>query len=93
MKKTQKDRVLDKLKQDGYVDNFFCLEQKITLRLGAVVHLLKKEGVVFDEARSGFVERTKNWRYYLLKGARQPWMPKYRYEEQTDGSMREIPLF
>lgn len=61
---TQKKEISNKLKQDGYVDNFWCINRFQTTRLGAVINNLKKEGWVFDE-KSGYLEGTKNWRYYL----------------------------
>lgn len=64
-KKTQKQIIIEKLQRDGYVDNIWAIENKITTRLGAVILVLKNEGFVFDEERSGFITNTKNWRYYL----------------------------
>lgn len=55
------------LRERGYVDNYMCIQEKITLRLGAVIHVLKAEGWKFDEVKSGYVPGTKNWRYILKK--------------------------
>lgn len=66
MKKTQKERVIDILNQQGYIDNYFCVNTKLTLRLGAIIHVLKKEGWKFSE-ESGFIEGTKNWVYRVLE--------------------------
>ncbi len=90
-KKTQRKMVEDKLKRDGYVDNFWGIENKITLRLSAIIFTLREEGWVFDDAKCGFVPGTKNWRYWLA-GAKQPYQPKYRYEMQPSGLMREIEI-
>lgn len=68
MRKSNIQKIEDKLKQDGYVDNFWCIDNKITTRLGAVIFVLKERGYEFDEAQSGFVRGTKNWRYYLVGG-------------------------
>lgn len=93
MKKlSQKQKVADQLRAHGYVDNFWAIENKISLRLGAIIFTLKKEGYEFDEVRSGFMPSTKNWRYYLLTAVRQPYMPKFRYEDLPGGGKREIAI-
>lgn len=43
---TQKEKVLEKLKQDGYVDNFWAIENYI-LRLSTLIYQLSKEGKQF----------------------------------------------
>lgn len=68
---TQKQRVEKILREKGCVDNFYCLENKITLRLASVISALTKQGWQFDDAKSGFIYGTKNWRY-VLKGAALP---------------------
>lgn len=90
-KVTQKDIVAGRLKEVGFVDNFWAIENRISLRLGAIIFKLKEEGYIFDEVKSGFVEGSKNWRYYLAVGPRQPYMPKFRYEPTPNG-VREIPI-
>lgn len=91
MKKlSQKDVVANRLREVGYVDNFWAIENKVSLRLGAIIFDLKSEGFIFDDVRSGFVLNTKNWRYYLARGPRQPYMPKYRYEDIPGGGKREV---
>lgn len=93
MKKvSQKSRVAQRLREVGYVDNFWAIETKLSLRLGAIIFELKSEGYVFDEVRSGFMPNTKNWRYYLATGPKQPYMPKYRYEDVPGGGKREVPI-
>lgn len=68
---TQKQKVKEKLLADGEVDNFWAFNNRVSLRLGAIIHVLKKEGWVFDEEKSGFIPDTKNWRY-VLKSAPKP---------------------
>lgn len=80
MKKTIKQRVKEKLLQDGYVDNFWALETHLTSRFAATILTLKDEGFEFDEARSGFLEGTKNFRYYLASAPKAPEKPRYVYE-------------
>ena len=64
MKKlSKKDIVLKILKEKGEIDNFYCIDNRITTRLGSIINLLKKEGYKFDDERSGYMPGTKNWRY------------------------------
>ena len=49
IKTTQAERVVAKLERDGYVDNFWAIENYI-LRLGAIIYRLTKQGMVFDRA-------------------------------------------
>lgn len=65
---TQKKRIEKILRQQGYIDNFYCIENKITLRLASVIATLVKQGWQFDEQKSGFIRGTKNWRY-VVQGA------------------------
>lgn len=62
---TNRKKIENKLRKDGVVDNFWCIENRITTRLGAVIHVLKEAGWQFYDDRSGFAPGTKNWRYYL----------------------------
>lgn len=61
----KKNIIKNKLKKDGFVDNFWCIENKITTRLGAYILELKKDGFIFDDNKSGYIKNTKNWAYYL----------------------------
>lgn len=72
---TKTKLIEQKLKRDGYVDNFWCINNKISTRLGAVIHVLKTRGYEFDEIRSGYMDGTKNWRYYLLGGPKPKLVP------------------
>lgn len=63
---TQKKRVENILRKQGHIDNFYCIENKITLRLASVISRLVEEGWKFDEKESGFIRGTKNWRYVIL---------------------------
>lgn len=87
---SQREIVENRLKETGYVDNYWAIENKVSVRLGAIIHNLQKRGWHFDQERSGYLPQTKNWRYYLRKDLRQPFSPKYRYIKQPNGSMREI---
>lgn len=63
---THKAEVEKRLRETGAVDNFWAFNNRVTLRLGAVIHVLKREGWVFDEEKSGYIPDTKNWRYVLV---------------------------
>lgn len=74
-KKSQKEKVIDRLNEVGFVDNFWAIDNYI-LRLGAVMCQLKKDGYNF---RTGFgrelgkTERLwKNYYYILIKGHQAP---------------------
>lgn len=60
-----------RLRENGCIDNLWCIENRVTTRLGAAIFVLKEEGWEFDDARSGFIPGTKNWRY-VLKSAPKP---------------------
>lgn len=60
MKKSQKQIVLDKLQQEGYITNLWCLQNGIW-RLGAIIFMLRNEGhnIETDDSK-------KNCRYKLI---------------------------
>ena len=62
---TQKQVIISKLKEQGYVDNFWCVNNYI-LRLGAIICDLKKEGWEF-RGKFGDNAHRKNFYYYVLK--------------------------
>lgn len=66
MAKSQKQKVIDRLLDEGFVDNFWSIETRTSLRLGAIIHSLKADGWVF-EGRFGKEEgeHMKNYYYYL----------------------------
>lgn len=66
MKKTQADIVLEILRKDGKIDNFFVMDSRISIRLGAIIHSLKEKGLIelIDE-KCGFIEGTKNYQYVV----------------------------
>lgn len=90
---SQKAKVASILKEKGYIDNVHdCVKTALTLRLSNKIRELEAEGWIFDENKSGYYPpKSKNWRYYLKEGVRQPWMPKYKFEMQGD-VMMQIPL-
>ena len=42
----QRNKVIDRIEEVGYVDNFWAIENYI-LRLGAIIYSLRKEGIGF----------------------------------------------
>jgi hypothetical protein len=68
MKQTNKQKVEDILKQKGWVDNFYCIDNRISLRLSDIIMTLKEEGWEFDDEKSGYLNpnQKKNW-YYVAK--------------------------
>lgn len=67
-KKSQKDRVLDRIAEVGYVDNFWAIENYI-LRLGAIICDLTKEGMEFKRAFGKELNKEKQFHknfYYIL---------------------------
>jgi len=45
--KTQKQRVIERIEEKGYVDNFWAFGNYI-LRLGAIIYELRKDGYILD---------------------------------------------
>lgn len=43
-RKTQKDRVLEILKRDGVINNFWCIDTRLTIRLGGIIGKLREAG-------------------------------------------------
>lgn len=68
MKKTNKDKVVDILLKQGWVDNKFCIFNGISWRLSDIVLTLKEEGWEFDDEKSGYLnpKEKRNW-YYVVK--------------------------
>jgi len=69
-KKTQKQKVEELLLKNGAISNFYCINNRITIRLGAIINLLTKEGYKFETfygKEKGY--KKENWKnyYYFLK--------------------------
>lgn len=63
---TQKEVVRGILENQGYITNFFAMDNRITIRLGAIIYALKKDGYVID---GEFIETKgslKNYKYTLV---------------------------
>ena len=63
-RETQRDRVVAQLEANGEVDNFWAIHNYI-LRLGAIIHDLKKDGWEFD-GDYGLGKNKKNYTYKLI---------------------------
>jgi len=68
MKNTQKFKVKAKLLNDGEIDNFWAMANVKTIRLGSIIHDLRKEGMEID---GDYLPGTKNYRYVLRGGPRK----------------------
>lgn len=66
-KETIKEQVKEILERDGKIDNFYCIDNRITTRLSDTIFRLQKEGWEFDEEKSGYLGDSKNW-CYVVKG-------------------------
>lgn len=66
---TQSQKILNRIKKVGYIDNFWCIKNYI-LRLGARIHDLREEGYNFEgkDGRELKKKRSlhKNF-YYFIK--------------------------
>lgn len=69
---THKAQIIRRLREKGSIDNFYCIENRITTRLGAFIFTLKEEGWAFDDVKSGFIPGTKNWRYVVKTAPKPP---------------------
>lgn len=61
---TQKDKVIMRLREVGYVDNFWAFNTRTTLRLASIVDILRKNGWIL-EGKYGEGRESKNFYYYL----------------------------
>lgn len=60
---TQKQKVINRFNEVGYVDNLWAIDNYM-LRLGAIIHDLKKDGLKFV-GKFGTGKNKKNYYYYL----------------------------
>ena len=58
-KKTQIQKIIEKLEKDNEIDNFWAIDNHVSYRLGARIWDLKKLGWEFRTEKKG-----KNWYYY-----------------------------
>lgn len=70
MKKSQKQIVRERLEKYGIVDNYYFIDNRITTRLGAVIHTLRSEGMEIEgDFGKKLGKGVKNWKnyYYWVK--------------------------
>ena len=67
MKRPQKDIVRDRILLVGYVDNFWSVENKVSLRLSEAIRVLKREGWDFHGEYRETSGSDKNWHYFPTK--------------------------
>ena len=65
MDKTQEEKVIEKLELDGFVSNFWAIDNYM-LRLASIISMLKKKGWEF-RSEYGDDREKKNYYYYLVK--------------------------
>lgn len=65
---SQANHILHILKRDGYISNFRCIEEKITLRLAARINDLKKAGWEITSRK----QPNKDCVYTLVKPYNEP---------------------
>ena len=91
-KKTQKQRIIDQFKLNGYVTNFWALENKI-LRLASSISNLRKEGWYIRTKYKGVIGH-KNCFYYLeRKPIRMIKLPIFNDNGTVTLVNREVELF
>ena len=67
MSQTQCDQIAAILRRDGKIDNFYCLEHRITLRLGARIFELRKRGWKIKSHETP----ERNCIYYLIEAPKE----------------------
>lgn len=60
---SQKQRVIDRILETGSVDNFWSIENRVSLRLGAIIFNLRNEGWEFQTEYIDTHGSNKNFRY------------------------------
>lgn len=76
---SQKIKVKNRILEVGYVDNFWAIKNYI-LRLGAIVHELRKDGLVLDGAFGKELGKERaHWKNYY-----------YTYKKATSVSTSEV---
>lgn len=61
---TAKQQIIDILFRDGAIDNYFCIDNRLTTRLGAYINSLSKQGWEFT---GDYLKGTKNYQYNVVK--------------------------
>lgn len=65
---SQTERIIEILEREGQIDNFYCIHNRVTLRLGARIHELRQAGWEIETEQ----REDKNTVYRVIKSpARQ----------------------
>ncbi len=71
MKTTAKQKIINRINETGKVDNYWCIDNRITTRLGAVIFKLRKEGYDFkvemDNKNCNYIVNKKPDSVYIKK--------------------------
>lgn len=59
---SQEKRVLQILLKEGFIDNFRSINERISIRLGAIIYKLRNKGYVIET-----IMKNKNCHYFLRK--------------------------
>lgn len=80
---TQREKVLEKIKSEGFVDNFWALDNYI-LRLGAIIYQLSKEGMEFRRVFGKELGKDRpQWKnFYYIYQKPEPIIPPKVAEEK-----------
>lgn len=63
---TAKEKIYNILQNQGYVDNYYVIDNRITTRLSDVIFRLQNERKIeLDQDKCGFTNGDKNYFYYL----------------------------
>jgi len=71
---TQKQIIKEHLEEDLFIDNFFCIDRRITIRLGMHINLLRNSGMKISGCYGNRIENfdaklkkknAKNFYYFL----------------------------
>jgi hypothetical protein len=82
---TQRQTILKILKEKGVVDNYYCIDNRLTIRLGAIIEVLRKQGYQIE---TKMVE--KNCHYYLLNS---PTTQESAPRQERNHSMANCPSY
>ena len=81
MKTSQRDIIQRILREEKKVDNFRCIDERITTRLSDIIFRLKKEGWEFNSHFS-IIGNKKNFIYELVTDP--DWVRKQKQQEEYE---------
>lgn len=63
-------KVLERIREVGYVDNFYCIDNRITTRLAATIHKLEKTRSPLMHISGSDILGASEKNYYYVKPTR-----------------------